>query len=120
MGLEKEYWGMPAHTYCTILHLSQLLSFVSFGLGLVVPVLMWVVNKDNNKQIDQHGRVVLNWILSAIIYSIISGVLVFLYVGYLGLALVAFLTIIFSIVGAMKANQNELWSYPFSIRFFDY
>ena len=50
----EEYWGMPANTYCMLLHLSQLTSIVAPGLGLLLPVLMWVLNKD--KPAKRRGR----------------------------------------------------------------
>ena len=38
----------------------------------------------------------------------------------LGLLLLALLNLIFAIVAAIKANENELWVYPLSIRFLKY
>jgi len=50
----NEYWGMPLKTYCILIHLSQLSSIVLPGLGLILPIVMWVANKDNSSEIDQH------------------------------------------------------------------
>ena len=116
----EEYWGMPPNTYCMLLHLSQLSSIIAPGLGLLLPLLMWIVNKDKNEKIDKHGRVTMNWILSLLIYSVVCGILTLVFIGILGFIILAVLNIIFAIVAALKANDDELWAYPLSIRFLDY
>ncbi|TMN32834.1 DUF4870 domain-containing protein [Pseudoalteromonas sp. S2755] len=117
MNDNHEYWGMPLNTYCMLLHLSQLASFVAPGLGLVLPVVMWATNKDKSEIIDQHGKAAINWLISLIIYSIICGILVFVAVGILGFVVLAILNAIFAIIAAIKANNGEVWVYPLSFNF---
>lgn len=118
MNQEPQYWGMPVNTYCMLLHLSQLSSFLIPGLGLVLPVLMWALNKDKNEQIDQHGKVTLNWLISAVIYGFVCFILWWLLIGALAFVLLAILNVIFAVMAAIRANDGELWPYPLSIRFF--
>lgn len=113
-----EYWGMPLNTYCMFIHLSQLSSFVVPGLGFVLPFVMWAVNRDKHERIDQHGKVTANWLISLLIYYFICGVLAVLLIGFLGMAILALLNLVFAIIAAIKANQGELWVYPLSITFF--
>lgn len=114
----NEYWGMPLKTYCILIHLSQLSSIVLPGLGLILPIVMWVANKDNSSEIDQHGRVTVNWVISLFIYSAICGVLVFIFIGIIGLGILALMNLAFAIIAAVKANDGEVWIYPLSIKFF--
>ena len=118
--VREEYWGMPAKTYCMLIHLSQLASVVAPGLGLVLPIVMWAMNKDRNKEIDQHGKVTLNWIISLAIYSIICVILWIFVIGAVAFLVLAFLNFVFAIIAAVKANKGELWVYPMSISFFKY
>lgn len=115
------HWGVGENTYCMLIHFSQLLGvvlpFIPF-IGLVVPVVMWVSEKDKSPRVDAHGRVVLNWALSYIIYFAISLVLLLVLIGGLLLAAVVVLNIVFAIVGGVKANTGEVWKYPLSIPFF--
>lgn len=115
------FWGTSENTFCMLLHLSQLLGvvlpFIPF-IGLVVPVVMWVSEKDKSPRVDAHGRVVLNWALSYIIYFAISLVLLLVLIGGLLLAAVVVLNIVFAIVGGVKASTGEVWKYPLSIPFF--
>jgi len=100
------------------IHLSQFCGYIIPMAGLIVPIVLWQVKKDESEVIDRHGRVVVNWILSQLIYAFVSGLLCMIVIGIpLLLALVA-VGIIFPIIGALKANSGELWPYPLSIRFF--
>ena len=83
---EKMYWGMTSRTYCTVIHLSQLSSFIIPGLGLILPIILWIAHKDQDEAINQHGRVTANWLLSLLIYSLICPVLAFILIFFLGFA----------------------------------
>ena len=113
----QEYWGMPLNTYCMLIHLSQLTSIIVPGLGLILPIVMWAVNKDKHQDIDMHGKVTVNWLISLFIYSLICGLLMLIIIGMFGLIILAILNFIFAIVAAIKANKGELWVYPLSITF---
>ncbi len=80
---EEHYWGMPANTYCMAIHLSQLSSIFAPGLGLILPILMWIANKDKNDKIDIHGKITINWVISLSIYSVICWILTLIFIGQL-------------------------------------
>ena len=100
-----------------LLHLSQLAGFiVPFG-GIIAPIVVWQTQKEKYPAIDQHGKMIVNWILSAVIYALISFVLTFVIVGILGFLALGIASIAFPIIGAVKANNGELWEYPLTIKF---
>lgn len=111
-------WGLELNTYCMLLHLSQLTNFVAPGLGIVLPIVMWVMNKDQSDLIDRHGKVVLNWTISSAIYIIISSALIFVLIGFAMLAALGVMHLIFVVLGAVRANEGRVWKYPLSIPFF--
>jgi uncharacterized protein len=111
-------WGLEVNMYCMLLHLSQFAGWVVPGLGFVVPIVMWVLYKDRIPEVDTHGRVVLNWLVSAAIYAAIGFVLTFIFIGFLVLVALAICSIVFTILGAVKANERTVWRYPLSFRFF--
>lgn len=113
-----EVLGMKPNTYCMLLHLSQFAAFLVPFAGYVVPIVLWVIGKDKSNQIDKHGKVVLNWLISEFIYVIISVILCIVLIGFLGILALLIMGIAFPIVGAVKANDGEVWDYPLSIRFF--
>lgn len=110
------FWGMTENTYCMLMHLSQLLNFS--GAGIVVPIILWAVNKDQSPTIDLHGKNILNFIISVFIYVMVSVVLMFVVIGFLILPVFAVLMIVFPIIAGIKANNGEYWKYPLCIRFF--
>ncbi|WP_366525608.1 DUF4870 domain-containing protein [uncultured Microbulbifer sp.] len=88
------------------------------GAGFVLPVIMWATTKDQVIEVDRHGKMIFNWMISLFIYSIISTILIILGVGLLGLLVLALINVIFILIGAVRANDGIFWRYPLSIRFF--
>ncbi|MEK9633167.1 MAG: DUF4870 domain-containing protein [Opitutae bacterium] len=74
---QKMHWGMNEKSFCMLLHLSQLAGMVLPGAGLVLPVVMWATEKDNSPLIDEQGKVVLNWMISSLLYGFVAGLLCF-------------------------------------------
>jgi len=60
----------------------------------------------------------LHLILSSLIYAVIFSILIVILIGIPLLWALALLFLIFPIIGAIKANDGEVWPYPLSIRFF--
>ncbi len=104
-----------ARQWAMFIHLSQLAGFLAPLAGLVIPILLWQIRKNELPGTDIHGKIVLNWILSEIVYFIGCVVLVFCLIGIPLLVALLVLGIIFPIIGALKANNGEAWPYPLSI-----
>ena len=104
--------------WALILHLSQLAGYIVPFAGLVVPIVIWQMRKTEMPELDAHGKVVANWIISGLIYAAVSVVLVFVVIGIPLLGLLALLGLIFPIIGGIKAGDGEVWNYPLSMPFF--
>ena len=105
------------NNYAMFIHLSCLCGLIIPLAGLIVPIVLWQVKKDESRLIDLHGRIVVNWIITMVIAAFVCGVLTVLMVGApLFFALIV-LGIIFPIVGGVKASGGEIWRYPLSIPF---
>ncbi len=99
-------------------HLSQLLDLVTGFGGLIVPLILWLTNKDKVLQMDEHGKTIVNFQISMLIYTLISIPLILLLgVGILFLIAIGILVFIFPIVNAIKATNGEEPYYPLTIRF---
>lgn len=59
---EAQQWAMW-------LHFSLLAGWLIPGLGFIAPILMWQLKKDELPTIDRHGKIVINWLISSIIYG---------------------------------------------------
>ena len=101
-----------------LLHLSQLANIVLFPAGVIAAILIWQLNKDKIPALDAHGKMVTNWMISMIIYGIISVILIFaFFIGLIPLLGLMIAGIVFPIIGAIKANNGEFWEYPLTIKF---
>jgi uncharacterized Tic20 family protein len=93
-----------------ITHLSQLVTLVTGFGSLLIPLILWLTQKDKVYQMDEHGKNIVNFQLSLIVYFIICIPLILL----LGLGIIS---IIFPIVNAIKASNGEIPKYPISFNF---
>lgn len=101
-----------------ITHLSQLLDLVTGIGGFIVPLIIWLTQKDKVYQMDEHGKMILNFQISMFIYSIISIPLIFLFgIGIFFLIAIAILVLVFPILNAIRVSNGEQPDYPLSIQF---
>jgi len=112
--------AMPAasgqgNTVLIFMHLSVLAGLViPFG-GLLVPLVLWLVNR-KDPRLDAQGKEVMNWVIFIGIYSVVSALLVLVLVGILLLLVGAAGVIVFAIIGAIKASKGEFYRYPVPFR----
>jgi uncharacterized Tic20 family protein len=99
-------------------HLSQLLTYVTGFGGFVVPLVIWLTQKDKIEQMDVQGKQILNFQLTMLLAALVSVPLMLILVGFVIAAAVGLLSLIFQIVNAIKANNGEPTHYPLSIEFF--
>jgi len=83
--------------------------------GLAAPIVLWQLKKGEFPALDQHGRVVANWLATELVLLVVSSLLCFFVVGFLPLIILLLLGVIFPIIGAVKASRGELWTYTLSI-----
>lgn len=109
--------GKQENIWAALLHLSPFLGYLIPLAGLAAPIILWQTKKDS-PLIDRHGRVVMNWIITQILWLIVVLVLCFVLVGIPMLWVFGILVVVFPIIGAVKAYEGKVWSYPLTIRFF--
>ncbi|HEX5790528.1 MAG TPA: DUF4870 domain-containing protein, partial [Luteolibacter sp.] len=111
-NLDGKKWAM-------FLHLSQLAGFVIPAVGYAAPIIIWQTQKEKFPELDAHGKMVTNWIISSLIYSVVIGVIAVVTCGA-GVVLaipLALVMCIFPILGGIKAGEGVLWNYPMTIAF---
>lgn len=110
----KPLFGMHENTYLMLMHLSQLSGLIVPFLGYIVPILLWITNKDTNVNVDRHGKNILNFTISYLIYSVVLAITL---IGIPLLVILGILYLVFVILGTLRANNGEYWKYPLSIEF---
>lgn len=109
--------GMEEDAWCGLIHASQFAGYILPVLGFLAPIVMWAISKEESELANLHGKVILNWLISVLIYASIFGLLSFILIGIPLLAILGVLAVIFPIIGSVKAFNKELWKYPLSITF---
>lgn len=99
------------------LHLSQLANMVIPFAGVILPIVIWQTQREKIPALDAHGKMVVNWLISSLIYYLVSGVLALVLIGFLGIFALIIMGIVFPIVGGIKANNGDFWEYPLTIKF---
>ncbi|WP_299104966.1 DUF4870 domain-containing protein [uncultured Tenacibaculum sp.] len=100
-------------------HLSQLLDFITGIGGLIVPLILWAVKKDEVLGMDEHGKSIINFRISMFLYLLLCiPMILFFGLGLLGFLVIGAFYFIFPIVNAVKASNGEEPNYPFTIQFF--
>ncbi|GAA4326251.1 DUF4870 domain-containing protein [Pontixanthobacter gangjinensis] len=101
-----------------ITHLSQLLDLVTGVGGFIVPLVLWLTQKDKVAGMDMHGKMILNFQISLFIYSIFCIPLILLFgLGILGLIIIGLIALILPIMNALKVSNGEMPYYPLTIEF---
>lgn len=108
---------MQERQWALVCHLSALCGyFIPFG-HLIAPIVIWSMKKDEMPMVDEHGKEVINFQISFTIWITVAIVLVFLLIGIPILIGLGILQLVFIIIGAIKADNGELYRYPLTIRF---
>lgn len=113
-GNRNPLYGLNENTYLMLMHLSQFAGVILPVAGFVVPIIMWVTNKDYSAAVDSHGKNIINFMIS---YAIYAAILCITVIGIPLAIIVGLLYTIFVILASVKANNGEYWKYPFTFQF---
>ena len=99
-------------------HLSALSLFIGVPFGNILgPLIMYLIKKDEMPFGGAQAKEALNFNISLTLYAIVSGILVLVFVGIIFLLALFIISIVFTIIAAIKANDGEFYRYPLTIRF---
>lgn len=105
-------------TLLAFTHLSQLLDVVTGFGGFIVPLVLWLTQRDSVLNMDEHGRSIINFQISIFIYLILCIPLILLFgLGLLGFLAIGIIAFVFPIVNAIRVSGGEAPYYPLSIKF---
>ncbi len=94
-------------------HLTPLLAFL-FGPFILAPLVLWLVRKDESSFVDDHGREMINALISFVIYHIVAIITV---IGIIALPVLYIVGVVNLVRGAVAAGRNDLFRYPMTMRF---
>ncbi len=124
--------GSSARTWSILCHLAGFGGYVVPVLGsILLPLVFWLMRRDEDPFIDHHGREALNFQITLFfVYMAVfmMGVMVFLSSLLVGPAVLGLLPLFFVfaivplyqiamiVVAAVKANEGDWFRYPLTLR----
>lgn len=111
-------------TMAMLCHIGALIGSFMPPANIIVPVVIWMLKKDQSGFINEHGKEAINFQINlsvwAIIVSVIGFLLIFLVIGIfllpLALGVLVIAGLILGIVAGVKAYEGNYYRYPFIIR----
>ena len=130
--IESATASQEDRTLAMLTHLSGII------LGFIVPLVIWLVNKDKSEFASAHAREAVNFNLSMFLYALAAGVIGIVLVGATVLTLgigalitipagivllcviaaIAVMWLVCSVLAAIRAWNGEHYRYPLTMRFF--
>ena len=93
--------------------LCHLLGFLTSFLG---PLILWLIKKDDDPFVDDQGKEALNFQITMAIAYAVGAITAFLCIGFVIMAAAGICSIIFCIMGCIKASNGEAYRYPVCLR----
>ena len=116
---EEQAGGIPreARKWAMICHLSALIGLLGNGIGFVLgPLVIWLVKREDHPFVDEQGKEAVNFQITMFLALFVCIPLMLVVIGFILAVIIAFLMIIFPIIGAIKASDGESYRYPLSLR----
>ena len=115
-AMVKTSQDKDANQWSMFLHFSMLAGFIVPFAGLIVPIVLWQMKKEEYPIVDVHGKVVVNWLISSFLYGVVCFILSFIVIGLFLFPVLIVICVIFPIIGGIKANDGVVWEYPMSLK----
>lgn len=110
---------MDEKQWVLLCHLSGLSGYIVPLGNLIAPLVIWSLKKEDSAEIDRHGKEAANFQISFTIWFAIAAVFSFVLIGIPFLIALMVLHIVFIIIATMRADKDQLFRYPLTIRFID-
>jgi uncharacterized Tic20 family protein len=99
-------------------HLTPLIDFgLTFLMyGFALPLILWLVKRDTDPEVDYHGKESLNFQLNLLFWYLLSIPLSFCLIGIPLFFALWIGKIVLCVVAAVKTAEGERYRYPFIYR----
>ena len=114
--LRQDGLGDSDRNYSIFMHLSPMVMTIigASPAGLLVPLVLWLVRRNQSAFNDDHGREVINFSLSFLLWHVICAITV---IGLIFWPVLWIVAIVNNIRGALAASRSEYFRYPMTLRF---
>jgi len=102
----------------TLCHLTALSAFIGVPFGNILgPLVIWLLKRNDLPSVESHGKEALNFQISMTIYFLVASPLILIVIGIPIMIGLGIADLVLTIIASVKANNDEPYSYPITIRF---
>lgn len=101
--------------YAMLCHLGTLVTVVPFA-NIIVPLVIWMVKRDQSPLVNDQGKEALNFQITMMIGYTICVPLVLILIGIPMLIALGIYHLVFSIIAAIKSYEGQPYRYPCTLR----
>ena len=109
-GVQQPETSQDARNMAMLCHILGL-------LGFIAPLIIWLIERDKHRFVDEHGREAMNYQISLMIYSAAAWLSCLILIGFILTPILMIAHVVLVIIGAVKAQQGQPWHYPIAISF---
>jgi len=112
-GTTEEPGTPPTKDEQTMALIAHLLGIFTSFIGCLI---IWLVKKDESEFIADQAKEALNFQITVLIIYVIGVATTCIMIGFLICLAAIILSVVFSIIGGIKANDGVKYRYPFALR----
>lgn len=109
LSAQERNWAMVGH-------LSALFFLISGIGGILGPLIVYLIRRDDMPFAAQQAKEALNFQITMFLLGIVAWVLALVLIGFLMLAILCIVDVVLTIVAAIKAGEGVAYRYPFNLR----
>ncbi len=111
-GAEPDTGGVSKEDK-TLAMLAHLLGIIS---GFIGALIIWLVKKDESPFVADQAKEALNFQITVFIAFVIASALLVVVIGAILIPVIAIANPVLCILAGVKANEGQMYRYPFAIR----
>ena len=99
-------------------HIAGLADFANilFGLGILLPLVIWLCFRENDPFVDQHGKEAINFQINLLLWTLIFGALACCCIGIPFLMALPVVEVVLVILASIEAANGRPFRYPLTLR----
>lgn len=103
--------------YASFAHLGGIAVIIGGWLGWVPALIIWLIFKDRGRFTNTEAKEALNFQITIAIAMVVGYITAAFIIGFLIILAAVVLSVVFSILGYLKAKDGVPYRYPFAFRF---
>ncbi len=113
LGAEEIPDITPTSDERTMAILSHILCLVA---GFVAPLIIYLLKKDESSYVREHALESLNFQVTLYILYFVCWLLIFVFIGFLLMLVLAVGALALIIIATIRASENKMYRYPVNFR----